>query len=1192
MTANDDEKFLETIKNFRLINNDKPIPSPIPFSSVLVSINSHDHFSDNSFDSSDVEIEQNFPKTLPSSELSSFKSYQIDENDDSMKKQSDLFSMDSNDISDESIGSSSNSLSSEEIEFQHSFSLPLSSSSSWTKNHLFDVINNNEVDLLNRNSKSHFYIDDHDQWNDHNNYAFTMKKNIRPLRYASSDHHPNITWPVKKVAEVHGNITLGGLMMVHEREDQKICGPIMPQGGIQALEAMLHTIDYVNSQPNILPGITLGAYILDDCDKDTYGLEQSIDFIKGSITNLDDSYSCSDGSTRLQKQKRIWGVLGAASSATSIQVANLLRLFRIPQVSFFSTSSELSNKQRFEYFLRTVPSDKSQAMVIVEIVKRLNWSYVSIIYEESIYGIRAFNDLEELLEETDICIAIKERLTKDSGIAANSSYDNIVRKLATKPNSKGVIVFGSDQEVALLMQAVKRNNATGQFYWIGSDGWSARKLVYDGNEHQVEGTISVQPMASPVPGFFDYFFSLTPQNNIRNPWFIEYWEHTFKCKWPNSDYTPYNLEFKKNCTGYERTMIAENESDDDVEMQLQFVSDAVLAFAYAIQSMQRELCSGTHGVCPRMLAADGSQLLQHLRTVQFKGMNGHEFHFAENGDGPSRYRIIHFKQVEENKFDWIQVGEYVYGNLNINLSKVQFRLLDPDPPISVCSQPCEKGQAKSFLEGEKCCFHCINCTKYQILVSETQCIDCPSGFLPDSEQIECIEIPEEYMRPDSSWSVGALIFASIGIVFTIFVIIIFIRHNDTPVVRASGRELCYVLLIGILMCYSMTLFLVQKPTIFICGVQKAGIGLCFSVVYSAILIKTNRISRIFKAGKRSARRPSFISPKSQLLICGGLIMIQCFIIAIWFAFTPPKVIHFYPTREDNKLICQASINAGYFVAFMYPIFLIVVCTVYAVITRNIPEAFNESKFIGFTMYTTCIIWLAFVPIYFTSSQSNHIALNLTTLSVSISLSATVTLLCLFSPKLYIILLHPEKNIRQSVTMPQHKYSTTLHLQNTQQQQSNQKAVSITPTAPPSSSSSNTIMAAKPTVQPDPLSTSSIVGGSGGQNAVLKMKTFNIQNEDFNNGCIEKQHQQSVNRVDSSTQSDEYGTSEIMIVTNSDGQHAKISTDVRYATASTMTNNDDIIPHHHNCCNSNKNNNTFTKSANIFINIIIVITICL
>lgn len=70
------------------------------------------------------------------------------------------------------------------------------------------------------------------------------------------------------------------------------------------------------------------------------------------------------------------------------------------------------------------------------------------------------------------------------------------------------------------------------------------------------------------------------------------------------------------------------------------------------------------------------------------------------------------------------------------------------------------------------------------------------------------------------------------------------------------------------------------------------------------------------------------------------------------------------------------------------------------------------------MYTTCIIWLAFVPIYFTTS--NHVALNLTTMCVSISLSATVTLACLFTPKLYIILLHPEKNVRQSM-MPQHKY---------------------------------------------------------------------------------------------------------------------------------------------------------------------------
>lgn len=53
----------------------------------------------------------------------------------------------------------------------------------------------------------------------------------------------------------------------------------------------------------------------------------------------------------------------------------------------------------------------------------------------------------------------------------------------------GAIIFGSDQEVREVMRAVRRNNATGTFSWIGSDGWSARNLVSDGNEPEVKHEI-------------------------------------------------------------------------------------------------------------------------------------------------------------------------------------------------------------------------------------------------------------------------------------------------------------------------------------------------------------------------------------------------------------------------------------------------------------------------------------------------------------------------------------------------------------------------------------------------------------------------------------------------------------------------------------------------------------------------------
>jgi hypothetical protein len=101
----------------------------------------------------------------------------------------------------------------------------------------------------------------------------------------SSDGEP--AWPVKLSAEVAGDVLLGGLMMVHEREDIHTCGPIMPQGGIQALETMLYTLDVLNSDPKMIPNVTIGAHILDDCDKDTYGLEMAVDFIKGREIDCD-----------------------------------------------------------------------------------------------------------------------------------------------------------------------------------------------------------------------------------------------------------------------------------------------------------------------------------------------------------------------------------------------------------------------------------------------------------------------------------------------------------------------------------------------------------------------------------------------------------------------------------------------------------------------------------------------------------------------------------------------------------------------------------------------------------------------------------------------------------------------------------------------------------------------------------------
>lgn len=86
---------------------------------------------------------------------------------------------------------------------------------------------------------------------------------------------------------------------------------------------------------------------------------------------------------------------------------------------------------------------------------------------------------------------------------------------------------------------------------------------------------------------------------------------------------------------------------------------------------------------------------------------------------------------------------------------------------------------------------------------------------------------------------------------------------------ASGRELCYVLLIGILSCYCMSFVILSRPTVNRCALLRVGLGLCLSICYSAIFTKTNRISRIFNRGVKSVQRPIYTSPLSQIAIAFG-----------------------------------------------------------------------------------------------------------------------------------------------------------------------------------------------------------------------------------------------------------------------------------------------------------------------------------
>ena len=55
------------------------------------------------------------------------------------------------------------------------------------------------------------------------------------------------------------------------------------------------------------------------------------------------------------------------------------------------------------------------------------------------------------------------------------------------------------------------------------------------------------------------------------------------------------------------------------EAQLQFVSDAVMAFAHAFKDMHMDLCDGKPGICNELKPIKGTELLKYLRKIKFTG---------------------------------------------------------------------------------------------------------------------------------------------------------------------------------------------------------------------------------------------------------------------------------------------------------------------------------------------------------------------------------------------------------------------------------------------------------------------------------------------------------------------------------------------------------------------------------------------
>ncbi|KAM8758443.1 metabotropic glutamate receptor 7 isoform 4-T4 [Rhynchonycteris naso] len=462
---------------------------------------------------------------------------------------------------------------------------------------------------------------------------------------------------------IEGDVTLGGLFPVHAKGPSGVpCGDIKRENGIHRLEAMLYALDQINSDPNLLPNVTLGARILDTCSRDTYALEQSLTFVQALIQKDTSDVRCTNGEPPVfVKPEKVVGVIGASGSSVSIMVANILRLFQIPQISYASTAPELSDDRRYDFFSRVVPPDSFQAQAMVDIVKALGWNYVSTLASEGSYGEKGVESFTQISKEAGgLCIAQSVRIPqerKDRTI----DFDRIIKQLLDTPNSRAVVIFANDEDIKQILAAAKRADQVGHFLWVGSDSWGSKINPLYQHEDIAEGAITIQPKRATVEGFDAYFTTRTLENNRRNVWFAEYWEENFNCKLTISGSKKEDTDRK--CTGQERIG---KDSNYEQEGKVQFVIDAVYAMAHALHHMNKDLCADYRGVCPEMEQAGGKKLLKYIRNVNFNGSAGTPVMFNKNGDAPGRYDIFQYQTTNTTNPGYRLIGQWT-DELQLNL---------------------------------------------------------------------------------------------------------------------------------------------------------------------------------------------------------------------------------------------------------------------------------------------------------------------------------------------------------------------------------------------------------------------------------------------------------------------------------------------------------------------------------------------